>query len=162
VTELTDYDVVEMRSVDDEAGFFAVMGFFFASAAVRRDCGGYPLCYGPRYRWFVARRKGQSHVLAFISVEQQGDIVYIRHGYVRPEARGAGLFRSLRQKVLDHIDRLHLESATRQLETSARQLEPYGFEIHSHRGRWVTMVRKANAGGDELGATGGTAVPRNR
>ena len=30
---------------------------FFASARVRRECGGYPLSDGPYHRWFVLRRQ---------------------------------------------------------------------------------------------------------
>lgn len=45
-------NVLTLRSFDDEAAFFALLGRFFASPGVRRACGGYPLNDGPRYRWF--------------------------------------------------------------------------------------------------------------
>ncbi len=38
-----DCEILQWRSFDDEAAFFASMGRFFASARVRRECGGYPL-----------------------------------------------------------------------------------------------------------------------
>ena len=103
---LKHYDFLLLRSYDDEAAFFAQMGRFFASATVRRDCGGYPLNDGPRHRWFIVRRHHHARVLGFISIELQSGAVRIRDGYVRPEARQLGLFRALRQRVLDHIDEL--------------------------------------------------------
>ncbi|MDI2457121.1 hypothetical protein [Pseudomonas aeruginosa] len=42
-----DCEILQWRSFDDEAAFFASMGRFFASARVRRECGGYPLSDGP-------------------------------------------------------------------------------------------------------------------
>ncbi|WYX62888.1 hypothetical protein WJ971_12965 [Achromobacter xylosoxidans] len=39
---LKHYAFEQLRSYDDEPAFFALMGRFFASANVRRDCGGYP------------------------------------------------------------------------------------------------------------------------
>ncbi|MDF5996247.1 hypothetical protein P4200_23715 [Pseudomonas aeruginosa] len=53
-----DCEILQWRSFDDEAAFFASMGRFFASARVRRECGGYPLSDGPYHRWFVLRRQG--------------------------------------------------------------------------------------------------------
>lgn len=48
-----DCEILQWSSFDDEAAFFASMGRFFASARVRRECGGYPLSDGPYHRWFV-------------------------------------------------------------------------------------------------------------
>ncbi|WP_230851208.1 hypothetical protein [Ralstonia solanacearum] len=89
---LTEFNFLTLRSFDDEAAFFALLGRFFASPGVRRECGGYPLNDGPRYRWFVAQCRRDRRALAFISVEEQAGLVRIRNGYVRPEARGRGLF----------------------------------------------------------------------
>ncbi|MFU4343144.1 hypothetical protein ACM73M_22540 [Pseudomonas aeruginosa] len=55
-----DCEILQWRSLDDEAAFFACMGRFFASARVRRECGGYPLSDGPYHRWFVLRRQGDT------------------------------------------------------------------------------------------------------
>ena len=60
---LKHYDFLLLRSYDDEAAFFAQMGRFFASATVRRDCGGYPLNDGPRHRWFIVRRHHHARLL---------------------------------------------------------------------------------------------------
>lgn len=64
-------NVLTLRSLDDEAAFFALLGRFFASPGVRRACGGYPLNDGPRYRWFVAQCRRDGRALAFISIEEQ-------------------------------------------------------------------------------------------
>lgn len=144
----------EMRSADEETAFFSVMGRFFASAAVRKDCGGYPLNDGPSYRWFVARRAPTAEVLGFIGVEQQAGIFRIRYGYVCPAVRGTGLFRALRTKVLACIDDLSAESWTSVPQACVQQLAPYGFIIHSARGTWVRLKRNAHARGRATGAAG--------
>ncbi|MCR2730920.1 hypothetical protein NSP38_24420, partial [Salmonella enterica] len=65
-----------------------------------------PLNDSPRHRWFIVRRHNHARVLGFISIELQSGTVRIRDGYIRPEARQLGLFRALRQRVLDYIDDL--------------------------------------------------------
>ncbi|MCP1848133.1 MULTISPECIES: hypothetical protein [unclassified Bradyrhizobium] len=156
---LEDCVFEQLRSSADEAAFFAVMGRFFASAVVRRECGGYPLNDGPLYRWFVVRRKDQMRVLGFISLEQQSDLVRIREGYLRSEARGHGLFRMLRQQVLQYIDDLGLECSMRAQRSCATCLEPYGFQVRSARGSWVTLVRSRHATSGKTGAASRGSVP---
>lgn len=141
------FEITQMRSADGEAAFFSVMGRFFASAAVRRDCGGYPLNDGAGYRWFVARCTPKAEVLGFVGVERQADIFRIRYGYVCPEIRGNGLFRALRMAVLAYIDDLGAESWASVPETCVQPLAPYGFITHSTRGSWVTLKRNAHAAG---------------
>lgn len=85
-----DCEILQWRSFDDEAAFFASMGRFFASARVRRECGGYPLSDGPYHRWFVLRRQGDTRILGFVSLEQHPDVVRLRDAYLRAEARGRG------------------------------------------------------------------------
>lgn len=145
----TAYEFAQIRSVDGEAAFFAHMGYFFASPGVRRECGGYPLNDGPLYRWFVVRRAGEARVLGFISIEQRTDVVRIRHGYLRAEARGQGLFRGLRGRVLSYIDGLGLACTTRVPQSFTHFLEPYGFNVQSTRGSWVTLGRDAHAASRE-------------
>lgn len=142
-----DYEYTQLRSVEDESGFFAQMGWFFASPNVRRECGGYPLNDGPLYRWFVVRQRGR--VLGFISLEQRSDIIRIRDGFVRAEARGRGLFRALRTQALDYIDRQGIVCSARVTSHSADLLTPYGFTVQSTRGNWVTMERRSHAANHE-------------
>lgn len=139
------FQITEMRSADDEAAFFAVMGRFFASAAVRKDCGGYPLNDGPAYRWFVAHREPGPEILGFMGIEEQTDIVRIRYGYVCPEYRGNGLFRALRTQVLACADNLGAECFANVPQICVQPLAPYGFSAHSIRGNWVMLKRNAHA-----------------
>jgi len=139
-----DCEFFQMRSFDDEPAFFAQMGRFFASATVRRDCGGYPLSDGLRHRWFIVRHLDQARVLGFISIEHQAAGIRIRDGYLRTEARKLGLFRTLRQQVLDYIDDLEQACTTRVLEHCVPHLLPHGFIIQSTRGNWVTLARPAH------------------
>ncbi|RRI67402.1 N-acetyltransferase [Pseudomonas aeruginosa] len=139
-----DCEILQWRSFDDEAAFFASMGRFFASARVRRECGGHPLSDGPYHRWFVLRRQGDTRILGFVSLEQHPDVVRLRDAYLRAEARGRGLFRTLRERVLGHVDQLGLACTTRAPQACARLLEPHGFAVHSTRGSWVTLMRKAH------------------
>ncbi|MEK0246844.1 GNAT family N-acetyltransferase [Raoultella sp. BAC10a-01-01] len=145
------YEFFQLRSVDNENLFFSNMGYFFASPAVRRECGGYPLNNGPMYRWFVVRRAEDERVLGFISIEHRSDIIRIREGYLRPEARGRGLFSELMRRVLDYVDQHMLDATTRVTQPSAELLQPYGFSTRASRGCWVTLERKAHAGNCELG-----------
>lgn len=133
------------RSIDDETAFFAKMGRFFASATVRRECGGYPLNDGPRYRWFTVRHENNPRVLGFISIEHLADEVRIREGYLRVEARDKGLFRELRNRVLAYIDERGLAARVQALQSNVSLLEPYGFEVQSVRGQWVTLRRNRYA-----------------
>lgn len=153
-------EFVQLRSYEDEAAFFTQMGRFFASATVRRDCGGYPLNDGPRYRWFVVRRKGDSRVLGFISIEHQPQGVRIRNGYLRAEARRRGLFRELRRQVLDYVDGLGLACLLSVPQGSAPYLLPHGFRIQTTRGAWVTLKRNINAASSESDESGESPVPR--
>lgn len=133
------------RSFDDETAFFAKMGRFFASATVRRECGGYPLNDGPRHRWFTVRQENDSRILGFVSIEHQADEVRIREGYLRVEARDKGLFRELRTRVLAYIDERGLAAKVQVLQSNVHLLTPYGFEVHSVRGQWVTLRRNRYA-----------------
>ncbi|NLS25093.1 hypothetical protein S2M10_00560 [Sphingomonas sp. S2M10] len=151
---LDNFEITEMRSADDEAAFFSVMGRFFASATVRKDCGGYPLNDGAGYRWFVVRRTPSSEVLGFVGIEQQAGIFRIRYGYVCPDVRGHGLFRALRMAVLACIDDHGAESWASVPQTCVEQLAPYGFITHSTRGSWVTLRRNAHAAGRANRAAG--------
>jgi GNAT superfamily N-acetyltransferase len=160
VIRLEDCEFVACRSIDDEAAFFAQMGRFFASATVRRECGGYPLNDGPRYRWLIARYMGATRVLGFISMDTLADRVRIREGYVRAEARGCGLFRELRRRTLEDIDRRGLACALRVPQACVPFLEPHGFHTHSTRGRWVNLERKAHAATSQPDGTGREPVPR--
>lgn len=137
----THYEFVQLCSFDDEAKFFSRMGRFFASATVRRECGGYPLTDGPRYRWFIVQHSENSRVLGFISIECLSDNIRIRDGYLRTEARRRGLFRLLRQKVLDYIDSKGLACTVRVRQSCAPFLAPHGFQVQATRGNWVTMKR---------------------
>lgn len=139
-------EFAQLRSVDNEAHFFSLMGRFFASAHVRRDCGGYPLNDGPLFRWFVAYRSPDSRVLGFISIDPGPDVVRIRDGYVRPEARGRGLFRELRNRALAHIDELGFACTARVPVQCAPFLAPHGFRKQSARGAWVLLRREPHGG----------------
>lgn len=142
---IDEYECVWLKSLDDEAGFFALMGRFFASANVRRDCGGYPLCDNPRYLWLVIKHRNSTRVLGFISVERVNGQARIRQAYLRPEERGQGLFRRLLRHVLDEADRLGLTCTTTVMKKDAPFLERGGFQIQSCRGQWIHMLRKPHA-----------------
>ena len=148
---LKHYEFAQLRSCDDEPAFFALMGRFFASANVRRECGGYPLTDSPRHRWFIVRRPASTRVLGFISIELKSGEVRISDGYVRPEARQLGLFRALRQRVLEYIDALNQPCMLRVPWDSAALLQPYGFQVHVTRGNWATMKRNTHAKRSESG-----------
>ncbi|MDF5939085.1 N-acetyltransferase [Pseudomonas aeruginosa] len=139
-----DCEILQWRSFDDEAAFFASMGRFFASARVRRECGGYPLSDGPYHRWFVLRRQGDTRILGFVSLEQHPDVVRLRDAYLRAEARGRELFRTLRERGpracrptragLYHPRAPGLRAPSR----TARLRRAF------HQGSWVTLMRKAH------------------
>lgn len=155
-----NYDFVQIRSADGEAAFFSQMGYFFASPSVRRECGGYALNDGPLYRWFVVRRKHEARILGFISIEQRSDIVRLREGYLRAEARSRGLFGELRRQVLEYVDGLGLSCTARVRQTASAFLEPHGFTIQSARGSWVTLERYKHAASNAPDQPGRSPVHR--
>lgn len=159
MTGLDHYAFEQLRALDDEAAFFAQMGRFFASATVRRECGGYPLNDGPRHLWFIARHQVQARVMGFISVEHLADRVHIRDAYLRSEARQQGLFRELRRQVLEYIDGLGQPCTTSVPKPCVERLLPHGFHIQSTRGNWVTLKRSANATSSESDQPGRNPVP---
>lgn len=138
----TQYDFIELRSVEDEARFFSLLGRFFASPHVRRECGGYPLNDGPLYRWFVACGRADDRVVGFASLEHHGGSLRWREAYVRSDARGRGVFRELRQRVLKYVDRHKLVCTTRVPATCVPLLAPHGFTVLATRGKWATLERK--------------------
>lgn len=160
MTTLNQYDFLRLRSYEDEAAFFSQMGRFFASATVRRDCGGYPLNDSPRHRWFVVRRRGQKRLLGFVGIELLTGAVRIRDGYIRPEARQRGLFRELRRQVLEYIDELGQPCTLRVPHDCVALLLPHGFRIQSSRGNWVTLKRNTHADRDGSGEPGPGPVQR--
>ena len=144
-TPTREYVFEILHSMDDEAAFFAKMGKFFASAAVRRECGGYPLNDGLRYRWFTVRHTNSTRILGFISIEKLLDVVRIREGYIRAEVRNRGLFRELRARVLAYIDNLGLAAKVQVRQSSVPFLTPHGFQVQGTRGNWVTLRRSEYA-----------------
>lgn len=139
------YEFTELRSVDDEARFFALLGHFFASPQVRRECGGYALNDGPFYRWFVASDKADGRAVGFASIEQRSDTLMWRQAYVHVEARGHGVFRTLRRRVLAYADRHRLACTTHAQAHSVPLLLPHGFSVLSTRGKWTTLERNQDA-----------------
>ncbi|HEE9967760.1 TPA: hypothetical protein R8G41_004804 [Citrobacter freundii] len=144
MSSLEDYQFEQIRSYDDESAFFARMGRFFSSAMVRRECGGYPLNDGPRYHWFIVSSKTEARVLGFISIEHQGDVIRIRDGYMRVEARKRGLFRQLRRQLLEYIDEMGLPAIACVPLPYVPFMMPYGFRIQTTRGNWATLRRNKN------------------
>ncbi|WP_236186194.1 GNAT family N-acetyltransferase [Pseudomonas protegens] len=141
----THYEFTEICSMEDEARFFSLLGRFFASPHVRRECGGYPLNDSPFHRWFVAVHKADSRVVGFASIEHRSGILMWREAYVRAEARGRGVFRTLRQQVLTYVDCHQLTCTTRVPDNSVPFLEPHGFTLRATRGKWATLERKQYA-----------------
>ncbi|VFR16967.1 miscellaneous; unknown [plant metagenome] len=158
MTLAPQYRFQTLRSADDEAAFFAQMGPFFASRNVRRECGGYALNDGPCYRWLVVQRVDSHRVLGFISVEQRDGLLRIREGYLRPEARGRGLFRALRDRVLAQADSEALDCVACVPRASAALLAPHGFVQRASRGAWTTLERKAHAADHRPGEPGRSPV----
>lgn len=138
---VSEFQFLQLRSLDDEPMFFAMMGRFFASAGVRRACGGYPLNDGPLYLWFLAQRTSDPRVLGFISIEHKAKHIQIRDGYVRPEVRGQGLFRELRSRVFEHIATQDLPAFVRIPSASIPYFSRHGFAVRAARGSWVTMEK---------------------
>lgn len=119
-----------------------------------------PLSDGPRYLWFIVRRHASKRVLGFISIELLSGEVRIRDGYVRPEARQLGLFRALRQRVLEYIDALNQPCVLRVPWDCAALLQPYGFQVHLTRGNWATLKRNTHATRSEPDEPGPAPVQR--
>jgi GNAT superfamily N-acetyltransferase len=84
-------------------------------------------------------------VVGFASIEHRSSILMWREAYVRAEARGRGVFRGLRQQVLNYVDRHQLICTTRVPENSVPLLIPHGFTVRTRRGKWATLVRKQDA-----------------
>lgn len=139
--DIVKCEFFQWRSLENEAFFFSHMGRFFASPNVRRACGGYPLNDGPRYRWFIAVQEAEPRVLGFISIEECADLIQIRAGYIRPEVRGMGLFRKLRNLTLNYIVEANKKANTRVLEQQVPYWEPLGFRACRRRGAWITLEK---------------------
>lgn len=142
-TATMDYAYRLMRSSEDEEKFFAKLGRFFASPAVRRECGGYPLNDGPDYVWLVAQEKRRFRVAGFISLQEHAGEITLREGYVTPEHRGDGLFRELLRKAMHYIDEQHLPASANVRVESVPHLEKLGFRVARERGAWRLMHRDA-------------------
>lgn len=143
--DLENYEFCRISSSEDEYTFYAKMGYFFSSSRVRRECGGYALNNSSLYHWFVVCHKNdRNRILGFISIEETSFMIHIREGYVRREVRGLGLFKKLKQCVLDYVDAQGKNVSVRIMLAQQKYLRPYGFVVTYFRGNWVSMTRKAN------------------
>lgn len=131
-------------SAPGKARFFALMGEFFASPAVRRELG-LAMSDGPRHHWLVlgAGAGAEAGVWAFgaLVLRREG-VAELAHAVVLPAYRGRGLHRRLVEGRLAMARELGARVARATCnELSRPHLEAAGFVRVGARGRYHRMER---------------------
>lgn len=128
---------------DHDERFWARMGPFFASSAVRSAVGGF-LTSGPQFTWWVAFDDGGT-VLGFCAAkrEKAGRQVYLTYAYVNPNQRGRGVYTALFQ---DRLAAVLTWPAVRRVyavcsDSSVGMLAAHGFAPAGNRWQFTIMER---------------------
>lgn len=145
---------IEQFAHDDrDEAFWAKMGPFFASPAVRNAVGGF-MTSGPAFAWWVAFGE-QGDVLGFCAAkrEKAGRQVYLTYAYTVPAQRGQGVYTALFAARLaavltwPNVQRLYAVCS----QPSVGMMDAHGFSPAGNRGQFIIMERilEANVtGGD--------------
>lgn len=142
---------------DHDERFWAKMGPFFASPAVRSAVGGF-MTSGPQFTWWVAfderpERSGfpqegtqsKGDVLGFCAAkrEKAGHQVYLTYAYVIPAHRGQGVYTALFQERLaavltwPDVGRIYAVCS----DSSVGMHAAHGFSPAGSRGQFTIMER---------------------
>lgn len=122
--------------------FYEKMGEFFASKAVRKEIGGYPLNNEDHYLWMVGESRQNSEIVGFICIEPSKKGLLMHDCYVRPEYREQKVFASLLHKVIEYATKEKQPLNASVNETLQLVFEKRDFEMIAKRGQWLTMRRE--------------------
>lgn len=131
---------IELVHMDHESpGFWPAMGPFFASRELAKELGG-SLYSTETMRWLVAR--DETGVVGWfgIEAEQPGRLVF-DWSWVRPERRGAGVYRALESVALGLDPEATIYRATCR-DWMAERFIRQGFEERKPRGAWRYFWRQ--------------------
>lgn len=142
---MPEYRFMVRRSADGEEQFFAKMGRFFASTAIRKEIGGSPLSDLPRSHWLTFSDEN-GRVIAFLLVEMREKIIRIKDGYVEPDHRGQKLLSQLIAHACDLARSNECDVVARVRKGARKHFSASKFKVLSTTGDWVSL-RKAHAPG---------------
>lgn len=128
---------------DHDESFWAKMGPFFASPAVRSAVGGF-MTSGPAFTWWIAFDEA-GEVLGFCAAkrEKAGRQVYLTYAYTVPAHRGEGVYTALFEARLaavltwPNVQRLYAVCSA----SSVFMLAGHGFDSVGMRGQFAVMER---------------------
>ncbi len=125
-------------SSGENEDFYARMGPFFASRAVRKDFDGYPLSNEDDWTWVIAEYKKE--IVGFLGLEPVKNGEHIHAVYVAPDYRKNGIMRDMISKIEDGKT---VTVTTRQELRKA--YEQAGFIVTGVKGKnWLNMRREAS------------------
>lgn len=139
---MTDFHYKIMRAAEDGEKFYAKVGHFLASKAVRKEIGGYPIDNEPDWTWIVAQEKRTFGVVGFISLAPAGDTLEIRVFYVEEKYRKQHVATTLIEKA-EHYAKHEGYKAISANVTGAGHalLEKLGYVAVRERGNWRIMKK---------------------
>jgi len=132
---------------DKRRDFFAQMGYYFASKAVRKDLGGYPLGFDDDFVWIIAESK-RGDVLGFASLSfAKSGVAWLQDAWVDPDQRRNGIYRALLDKRVE----LTIERGASSILAMVRApllpfYEANGFHIVNSRGQWYRIEKDLSDG----------------
>lgn len=116
--------------------FYAAMGPFFASRAVRRELPY--ICNSPTTTWVLTYE--EEKVVAFAAFEVKKNEVTLNHAYVLPDHRGKGYYSGLIAKRLELLKghTVPFKVALRHKECVSKY-EKYGFKTYKSTKNYTFM-----------------------
>jgi GNAT superfamily N-acetyltransferase len=141
---MPEYRFMVRRSSDGEEPFFAKMGRFFASTAIRKEMGGSPLSDLPNSHWLTFDLDGR--VVAFLLADITDKHMRIKDGYVEPDHRGNKLLSKLVAHAADIAKSNGYSIYARVRKSIAKHFKPSKFKVATDSGDWVNLEKIHAAG----------------
>lgn len=131
-----------MTAAQDEAKFYGKIGHYFASRAVRKELGGYPMNNEPDWPWLIAIEKQRFEVVGFVCIEPFDDYFMIHDCYVNEDYRGKGIFKTMINKVSHYAKTENKYLRTCAFEKVKPIFEKVGFIATKQNGQWHLMKKE--------------------
>lgn len=133
-----EYKILSHADKAQRRELFALIGEYFASAAIRRDLGR-PMSSDDSYTWIIAM-DGDT-VAGFSAIRLYKDMVAeLVHAYTMPDYRGQGINKAMVDLRMEVAKQLGAKSVHTTIDPNRLSKYP-GFAPKTTKGKWL-VIRK--------------------